>query len=510
MSEDRRVRSVVRGTGSATAGAGSYVVTGAHHGDVHLAALPVARSAYLEQVEQIFPWHLVGRDAELTELAEFCISENLPGYAWWQGPAWAGKSALMATFVLHPPPRVRVVSFFITARYAGQSDRTAFAEIVIEQLSELLGQPMPSLLTEATQRGWLSRLLKEATRLCREAGEHLVLVVDGLDEDRGVRVGSDAHSIAALLPAALPDGLRVVVAGRPNPPVPADVPGWHPLRDPAIVRPLSASPHAQIVRDDAERELDHLLYGRADDRNLLGFVVAAGGGLSSKDLAELTGLSTDLVNKQLRAVSGRTFSSRVSRLQPHDGAKVFVLAHEELQLTAAAALIEDLPGYRDQLHAWANRYRDQGWPGDTPDYLLRGYYRLLLVTGDLPRMVACATDLARLDRMLDSTGGDAAALAEIIGCQSIICEQDEPDLYAMVRLALTREHLADRNSHIPIALPAVWVTLSNSIRAEALARSITDLAKQCRALAGLALALVAAGELDRARVIVDRAETVAR
>ena len=76
----------------------------------------VARSVYLDQVRQIFPWELVGREAELAELAAFCTAPDGGSYVWWQGPAWAGKSALMAWFVLHPPERVRVVSFFITAR----------------------------------------------------------------------------------------------------------------------------------------------------------------------------------------------------------------------------------------------------------------------------------------------------------------------------------------------------------------------------------------------------------
>ena len=96
----------------------------------------MARSAYLEQVEQIFPWRLVGRERELAELAGFCSGAGSEAYAWWQAAAWAGKSALMAWFVLHPPRGVRVVSFFITARYAGQSDRTAFLEVVLEQLAE--------------------------------------------------------------------------------------------------------------------------------------------------------------------------------------------------------------------------------------------------------------------------------------------------------------------------------------------------------------------------------------
>lgn len=125
------MKSTVRDTGDAFGGPGSLVNTGHLHveGGLHLAGAPPARSAYLDQVEQIFPWELIGRETELAELAAFCTGDHDRTYVWWQGPAWAGKSALMATFVLHPPPGVRVVSFFITARYAGQSDRNAFLEV---------------------------------------------------------------------------------------------------------------------------------------------------------------------------------------------------------------------------------------------------------------------------------------------------------------------------------------------------------------------------------------------
>ncbi|MBT2231671.1 hypothetical protein [Nonomuraea sp. NEAU-A123] len=416
----------------------------------------------------------------------------------------------MATFVLNPPPGVRVVSFFITARYAGQSDRNAFLDVVIEQLAELLGQPMPGLLTEATQRGWFGRLLKEATRLCKQRGERLVLVVDGLDEDRGVTVGPGAHSIAALLPAAPSEGLRIVVAGRPNPPVPSDVPARHPLRNPTIMRLLSSSPSAQIIRDDAERELDHLLYGSQTERDLLGVLVTAGGGLSSGDLAELTGLAASEVDRQLRAVSGRTFSSRDSRWRPQEGAEIFVLAHEELQATAIAAFGETaLAVYLDTIHVWADRYRDQGWPSGTPEFLLRGYHQLLLTTGNIARMVAYAIDRARLDRMLDVSGGDASALSEILTCQGVVCKQEMPDLQAMLLLARTREFLADRNANIPIQLPAVWVKLGNPMRAEALARSISNAKSQAKALTTLARALADAGQHDHAAQVAQQAEAQA-
>lgn len=95
----------------------------------------------------------------------------------------------MASFVLSPPPSVRVVSFFITARFAGQSDRAAFLEAVLGQLSELLGQSLPDTLTESSKQLWFLELLEQAAEKCARDGYRLILVIDGLDEDFGVLVG---------------------------------------------------------------------------------------------------------------------------------------------------------------------------------------------------------------------------------------------------------------------------------------------------------------------------------
>ena len=188
----------------------------------------MVRSAYLEQVKRIAPVQLDDRDQELAELAAFCTEPGQGPYTWWQAPAWAGKSALMSWFVLHPPPGVQIVSFFVTARFKGEDNRDAFIYEVMAQLADLLGQPFPAYLPEDRREPHLLRMLTKAAEECRP----LVLVVDGLDEDRGVTTGPDAYSIAALLPARPPAGLRVIVAGRPDPPIPADVPDDHPLLGP--------------------------------------------------------------------------------------------------------------------------------------------------------------------------------------------------------------------------------------------------------------------------------------
>jgi tetratricopeptide (TPR) repeat protein len=505
VGDEPGLSATVRRTGPATAGPGGIANTGV----MYLNDRPVARSVYLKQVQQIFPFQLVGRDDELAELTTFCTKLDSGSYVWWQGPVWAGKSALMAWFVLHPPAGVRVVSFFITARFAEQSDRKAFLEVVLEQLAEVAGQPMPDALTESNQQAWFGQLLEDAAAACKENEQRLVLVVDGLDEDQGVTASSDAHSIAALLPAAPPAGMRIIVAGRPDPSVPKDVPQWHPLRDKKIVRSLCTSPYAQMVRDDAERELGHLLDDQGSGRTLLGLVTVARGGLSTDDLAELSGESPWTVDRTLQSVLGRTFHGRLNRWRV-SAPPVFVLAHEELQQTAAKSLSRDeLARHLSQLHSWAEEYRQRGWPPETPEYLLRGYHRLLLTTDDVERMTTLATDRTRLDRMLDVSGGDAAAFAEITAVQEHICSQDHPDLTAMLRLAIARDELIKRNSHIPETLPAAWVKLGNLNRAETLARSITDPSGQARALTEVAKALARAGDLNNTRQVAQQAEAAA-
>ena len=226
-------------------------------------------------------------------------------------------------------------------------------------------------------------MLEQAAQACAAHSERLILVVDGLDEDRGVTTGPDAHSIAALLPQDPPAGMRVVVAGRPDPPIPDDVPGWHRLREPGIIRPLAPSAYAQDIKTLAQQELRRLLRGTPAEQDLLGLLTAARGGLSGPDLAALTGESPWEVEDVLHGVSGRTFTRRVSTWQPQDGPEVYLLGHEELQVTAQAYFGgQRLAGYQDRLHAWAEQYRDQGWPGDAPEYLLSGYFQMLTAAGD--------------------------------------------------------------------------------------------------------------------------------
>ncbi|MGH3780150.1 MAG: trypsin-like peptidase domain-containing protein [Pseudonocardiaceae bacterium] len=138
-------------------------------------------TAYQAQVREVLALdNLLDREEELDELVEFCAGNQQ--YAWWQAGPWAGKSALTAWFVLHPPTGVDVVSFFVTARMVGQSDSDACIDALIEQLAALLGESPIGLLTVGARRGTMLRLLDNAASRSRETGRRLLLVIDGLDE----------------------------------------------------------------------------------------------------------------------------------------------------------------------------------------------------------------------------------------------------------------------------------------------------------------------------------------
>lgn len=457
-------------------------------------------AAYRAQARDIAPDVLLDRDTELDELVRFCAGDR--PYAWWQAGPWAGKSALLAWFVSHPPAGVDVVSFFVTARLDGQSDSNACTAALIEQLAALAHEPPASVLTAGAQRGVLLQLLEDAAGRSWEGGRRLLVVIDGLDEDSGAATGS---SIASLLPRRLPPGVRVLVASRPLPSLPDNIADDHPLRT-LTPRLLDVSQHARAVEHRASHELRRLLTGEPLHRDVLGLITAAGGGLTLGDLAELTEAQRFQIEELLDGVFGRILSSRTGPPSAgYPGDWVYLFAHETLRVVAEQRYgTAGVDAYRDRLHQWAADYQQRGWPAGTPLYLLRGYPHLLAGIGDVPRLVACATDQTRHDRMRRLTGGDALAFTEISVAQQCILDQPAPYLTSLALLAVERDHLTSRNVDVPTELPAVWARLGQVTRAEGLAAGIGTLG----ALRGLIVAVAAGGDRDRAARLADEAETL--
>jgi hypothetical protein len=152
---------------------------------------------HLEQVRDIAPvTGLLDRDGEVAELADFCSG---PGrYLWWRANAWAGKSALMSWFVLHPPPSTAVVSFFVTKQHASHDDSAAFTYELVRQLEELLRHDRPHRPRGGSSAEAWKLLLRLAARRLEDQGGSLVLVIDGLDEDRSRERGLRTTDYLAL------------------------------------------------------------------------------------------------------------------------------------------------------------------------------------------------------------------------------------------------------------------------------------------------------------------------
>ncbi|WP_225823697.1 caspase, EACC1-associated type [Streptomyces naphthomycinicus] len=286
---------------------------------------------YLDHVRELAPPVLRGRDAELAELAAFCLGDE--PYALWQGAPWSGKTALLSSFALRPPADVGVVAFFATLRLAGQADSLAFTDTLIEQLAWSLDETAPSTATmhSGTRDQLRRRLLNRAAARAHADGRRLLLLVDGLDEDRGPQTG--LPSIASLLPHRPDDGLRVLVAGR-RVALPDDVPAGHPLRT-CRVRTLAPSSSARDLPRAASHELFAVLTASTDHQEVIGLLAAGPEGLTRSDLARLTGQAPYRLETMLRSGIGRllTVSQGEGPAEPR-----FRFAHEVLRSAAVEQL----------------------------------------------------------------------------------------------------------------------------------------------------------------------------
>ncbi|SFO37098.1 hypothetical protein SAMN05660359_02902, partial [Geodermatophilus obscurus] len=187
-----------------------------------------------------------------------------------------------------------------------------------------------------------------------------------------------------------------------------------------------------------------------------------------------------------------------------------VFGHDLLMQRTRDRFKNRLPEFRRLIDDWADDYATQGWPPDTPRYFLVPYGQQLAEIGAADRLTSMATDPARHDRMRVRTNTDAAALAEVERAQQLLVDQPEPDLTALVLLVVEHDRLAQRSQAIPTDLPGLWARLGHPHRATALAGTIRRPEEQARALTGVAGALAAAGQVDRAGRVAAEAEQVAR
>jgi hypothetical protein len=155
---------------------------------------------------------LVARADELADLAAFCHGPQR--WRWIQADAFAGKTAVLATFVLHPPANVDVAACF-HRRATGQATADYILDILCRQLAGHTAKPnyQPACLRQRIDD--FLDLLARAAHAADQRGHRLLLVVDGLDEDQ---TDDPGLAVAEWLPdtISLPSNAWLLVTEPPR------------------------------------------------------------------------------------------------------------------------------------------------------------------------------------------------------------------------------------------------------------------------------------------------------
>lgn len=327
------------------------------------------------------------RSGELADLAAFAVGAE--PFRFLVGTPWAGKTALAAHLAVNPPPDVDCVAYLLQRR-ALDASGSRFLAAVTSQLADLLGEQAPEPDAHA-----LADLWARAVERADDLGRHLLLIVDGLDED--LRPAGE-RSVASLIPTRRGRHAHVLLTARRDQ-LPEDVDADHPLWDVLPVR-MTQAVEAARVEQRAFTDLDALA---ADPpaRQVLGLLAAAAGPLTITELADLgAGDAYDvgaIVAKQAaRVIEGGDDGWRFAHQALLDTCRDTVFG------PALAALVETVD-------TWAGRWSARGWPDGTPRYLLAHYPWALLaraaharfatLTGD-PQWIAAAVAAVGVDAVL--------------------------------------------------------------------------------------------------------------
>jgi Trypsin-like peptidase domain len=285
--------------------------------------------AYLATVREIRQrtGMLTARQDELAAIASFAAGDE--SYQWLVGEPWAGKTSLLAEAALTLSADVDIVCYFLSRREA-DADSSRFLAAVVPQMASLLDEELLGADLHHFRELW-----HRAAERADAEQRHLLLVVDGLDEDLRP---PGLPSVAALLPATESSHGHVLVSSRPHPELPADIPVGHALRQ---ARPVRVSPFegAKDLAVLARQEIDDLL--RRDDDGLaadvLGLLAAAAGPLAVRDLAAMitvTPQSADL-SRRVRTLVTISGARSLQAVGP-PGSDRYQFAHESLLRYAQA------------------------------------------------------------------------------------------------------------------------------------------------------------------------------
>jgi hypothetical protein len=501
--------------------------------DLSLAALPSVRELVVRRAQKaandLVPKVLVARAEELADLAAFVGSPQR--WRWVQGTAFAGKSALLAWFALHPPKGVEVAACFLR-RTTGQARADYALDVLTRQLARLASrpdyQPAPFLGERVDD---FTDLLEDAALACQQLGRRLLILVDGLDEDQTVERGL---RVARWLPddEILPDNAWLLVASRAGVPIP--LPDGHPLT--AHTYRLMASVAASELQTLAEDELEEALNAGGLVYDLLGLLAAAIGGLTVSEFAELIrrdgrpNISSVEIEKELDRLLARSVSAVMDPEEFDEPVRVF--AHDALldYVQMRYTRRRDLPSYHDRIDRWAQEYQQQGWPPTTPPYLLRLYTSQLASQARNPAttperwrqvietLYQIVTDPARSTRLLERTGNPAISDQEVTTTQHLLVDNRGRSgidnhgelVYRLAVLALARRPLTGTLASVAASVSSVWAQTGRFRSALAIAAGIEDPGRRAQALVDAVGRLAQVGQVDQIIKVADGIEDPGR
>jgi hypothetical protein len=321
---------------------------------------------------------LLDRQQELDQIADFATSAE--GYRWLVAGAFTGKTALLYEAVtVGLPDTVDVVCYFLS-RPSSDASGHRFLEAVVPQLAYLCDVDPPVATVDKYRALW-----EQAVTRAAQTGRHLLLVVDGLDEDL---LPPGSPSVASLLPTLTGAYAHVLVASRPRN-----------VNDQVTLGPFKGAPELAELAEQEIRDLTH--GGEADLAvGVLGVLTAAAGPLSLRDLVTLRsdrqGTPTAADTRHLRRLVEDRAARSLERVGPA-GKERYRFAHPSLLAYAQADNDLNDAEYRQRIHRWAADRRAADWPPvanggtGTPPYLLDTYpstltrdpQRLAELTGDV-------------------------------------------------------------------------------------------------------------------------------
>jgi WD40 repeat protein len=277
------------------------------------------------------------------------IADAPKGWILVKGGPGTGKSAILSALLdrLEAAASPELVPHHFLRRGQGNWDEPdAVLRNLTARLERICGAAVPS---SAPGMERLYALLVEAAARMADRGQRLVLVVDGLDE-AAVPPG-ESSGLGRFLPAALPDGVFVLCASRPNYPYL----GWLEQRPGLRVVDLNQPPWS----DDNLRLVEAFWHDRGprlkpplDDETLEAAIAAAQGNiLHAVTLCDAFEADTQARDPQRIPVSFEALledmwlrlvdlDDRAASTQVLDGLGLLAVAGEALPLTVLAALLD--------------------------------------------------------------------------------------------------------------------------------------------------------------------------